>query len=62
MTLDGVAEELFFDVLLAVDGTLISVWVTERPGYPETNLPSTALCPASDVDFGEMVMTPLPVV
>ncbi len=36
--------------------------VSVSPGYVERNFPSTALLPASTVFFGEIVMTPLPVV
>lgn len=47
---------------LELFGTLTDVDDSAIPEYPATNLPSTALVPASDVERGWMTMRPLPVV
>ena len=51
--------KVFCDLL---PGRTSSVEVRVSPGYPETNLPSTAFFPASVSDLGATVSTPLPVV
>ena len=58
---------LFFEVFELADGVAeagsrSAVGRSTSPLYDETNFPSTALCPAAPVVFGEIVMTPFPLV